>query len=423
MRTVHAALAKEPAATPPCVASRSPRSRSRSGAEGFTLAEVLIAAALTLAVSGAALGLMNQMRAALEGQTGRVDLQQRARVAASALERDLLSAGAGVSAGTGAGPLVWFVPPVVPYRRGQVRDDSAARVFYRPDTLSVMFVPPTRAQARVRSAAVVGPTLVVEVAPNCGPGWHDRLCGFTEGMRVLILDPSGAHDVTTVSRVDGARVVLLLGGAPAVRYDDGRAVLAEVSADTYYLDPGVGAETPRLMHYDGFLTDRPVVDHVVSLGFEYFGDPAPPEMLEAVSTDPARGPRTTYGPRPPAVGIDDLADTWAAGENCLFSRVAGAWMPRLGRLAVPDAPVALSPASLQDGPWCADATARGRYDADLLRVRRVRVHLRVQAAAPAFRGPAGRLFARAGLSTSIERFVPDLRMQFDVAPRNLNLGR
>ena len=56
------------------------------------------------------------------------------------------------------------------------------------------------------------------------------------------------------------------------------------------------------------------------------------------------------------------------------------------------------------------------------RTRRVRVTLRVEAAAASLRGSAGRLFTRAGTSTTAERFVPDREVQFDVAPRNLNAG-
>ena len=65
--------------------------------------------------------------------------------------------------------------------------------------------------------------------------------------------------------------------------------------------------------------------------------------------------------------------------------------------------------------------ARNRFDADLLRIRRVRVTLRVQTAVASLRGPAGVLFTNGGLSRSGGRSVPDLEMQFDVTPRNLNL--
>jgi hypothetical protein len=39
------------------------------------------------------------------------------------------------------------------------------------------------------------------------------------------------------------------------------------------------------------------------------------------------------------------------------------------------------------------------------------------------RGPAGTLFSRAGTGRMSARLVPDQAVQFDVTPRNLNLGR
>jgi hypothetical protein len=75
---------------------------------------------------------------------------------------------------------------------------------------------------------------------------------------------------------------------------------------------------------------------------------------------------------------------------------------------------------LVDGPWCPDEARANRFDADLLRIRRIRVHLRVQTVSAALRGPAGLLFMRAGTSNSAERFVPDQEIRFDVTPRNMN---
>jgi hypothetical protein len=78
---------------------------------------------------------------------------------------------------------------------------------------------------------------------------------------------------------------------------------------------------------------------------------------------------------------------------------------------------------LTDGPWCPNAVATNRFDADLLRVRKIRVTLRVQSALASLRGPAGTLFLKGGTARAGERFVPDLEVQFDIAPRNMNLGR
>ena len=85
-------------------------------------------------------------------------------------------------------------------------------------------------------------------------------------------------------------------------------------------------------------------------------------------------------------------------------------------------PMKLDLAVLTDGPWCPNALQPGRYDVDLLRIRRIRVALRVQAASAGLRGPAGRLFARGGTATSAARWSPDQEVRFDVTPRNLHPG-
>lgn len=132
---------------------------------------------------------------------------------------------------------------------------------------------------------------------------------------------------------------------------------AVIRSHTYYLRSDIAGSVFQLRHYDGAATDRPVVDHVVKLEFEYFG----------------------------------------ANQT------------------------RLDPSLLQDGPWYPNGTDANRFDADLLRIRRVRVTLRVQAARAALRGPAGVLFVHGGTAASRERYLPDREIRFDVSPRNLNL--
>jgi hypothetical protein len=72
-----------------------------------------------------------------------------------------------------------------------------------------------------------------------------------------------------------------------------------------------------------------------------------------------------------------------------------------------------------DGPWCGSGPTR--FDADLLRVRRVRLQVRLQGPTE-LRGQDAR-FAVPGASQSATRLVPDMDMTVDVAPRNLNAGR
>ena len=116
--------------------------------------------------------------------------------------------------------------------------------------------------------------------------------------------------------------------------------------------------------------------------------------------------------------------SWPPGENCTFAAVDGVHVSRLAALAADStALVELTPAILTDGPWCPDALSLNRFDADLLRVRRVRVSLRVQSALASLRGPAGTLFMRGGTARAGDRFLPDLLVRFDVTPRNMNLAR
>jgi hypothetical protein len=75
---------------------------------------------------------------------------------------------------------------------------------------------------------------------------------------------------------------------------------------------------------------------------------------------------------------------------------------------------------LTDGPWCGSGDTR--FDADLLRVRRVGVTLRLQAADPATRGVNPMQFRRRGSATNGAAMVADVTVAIDVAPRNLVQG-
>lgn len=91
---------------------------------GFTIVEVLIATALTMAVVGAIVTVINPAQTMFRAQGDAADLHQRLRAAADTMSADVRSAGA-----------------VRPYRVGATRDDAAIGVFYRPDTLTVLGVP------------------------------------------------------------------------------------------------------------------------------------------------------------------------------------------------------------------------------------------------------------------------------------------
>lgn len=94
--------------------------------------EVLIAAALTLTITGAVLGLVRPAQASFRSQSEAADMHQRLRAGVEALSRDFVMAGAGIAASTAA---------VMPYRVGSRGSDPEAGVFYRPDAITVRYLP------------------------------------------------------------------------------------------------------------------------------------------------------------------------------------------------------------------------------------------------------------------------------------------
>jgi prepilin-type N-terminal cleavage/methylation domain-containing protein len=396
------------------------RRRPRHGEDGFTLPEMVIASALMLVITGVALQLLDPAAGAFAPQAELLDMQQRLRVGIEALRGDLSMAGAGISTGTFTEPLVYRLAAILPFRSGLRGDDPAAGVLYRGDTISVIDVPHGAAQATATIVLGAGGDLDVDVTPNCA----GLVCGFTTGTRVLIVSRLRAvHDVATITDVRGSSLHLQTRGSWSPADERTPIAIAEVATHTYYLKQDARASTYQLMHYDGDRTDQPVADDVVALAFDYYGDPQPPQLRGDRPLEDPAGPWTTYGPKPPMIGVDDPEDSFGAGESCLFTLRDGNQVPRLATLAAGVSPVRLEPATLSDGPFCPDAGHAIRFDADALRIRRVRVTLRVQAAKATLRGPAGLLFTHGGIATRADRYIPDQEIRFDVSPRNLNVAR
>jgi len=86
----------------------------------------------------------------------------------------------------------------------------------------------------------------------------------------------------------------------------------EVVRHSYFLD-AVGRQ---LMRYDGLASANVVLENVVSLDFEYFGEPAPPAF-----SHPAVDRSVTYGPAPPVPDVSQAP--WPPGENCAWQMAGG----------------------------------------------------------------------------------------------------
>jgi hypothetical protein len=354
------------------------------GDAGFSLAESLISLVLMLAVTGAVFSLVNPSTTASQTQPEALDMQQRARVASDLLFRDLFMAGAGVYAGPQTGALTNFFAPIIPRKMGLSGD---AYTVVRSDAVTISYIPNTYSQTTIRDPMPLPSSeLKVEDMSNCPKG--EALCGFKDGMTLLIFDDEGHYDFFTVTNVqDDAGHLNHHQQDLSFAYQPG-AIVTQAEAHTYYYD----AVNRQLRHYDGYLTDVPVIDNVVGVAFSYWGDPRPPTA-----------------PKPKLGTANCLYDT---GGN----KVAG-----MTTLAMQGGSLAELPLStLGDGPWC--GAGQNRFDADLLRVKQVRVTLRVQTGNAAFRG-TGADFAVAGTSREALRNMPDYTVRFEVSPRNMNLGR
>lgn len=355
---------------------------SPSSQQGFSLAELLIAAGIVTVVAAAACGFAAEAQSAWHVEDERLGLQQRVRVAADVLTRALVEAGAGASGGPARGPLLRAVPAIVPRRMGvRGADDPGG---FRDDGFTVFRAIPAAEPAALLQPAAPG-TTSLELSPA---GCLLPACGIGEGNALMVVDGAGHYDVFTVRSLTGATAeVRHQGGGNVVSYAAGSAVLP-VEARTIYLDP----RTHTLRSYNGDASDLPELDDVVELRVEYYGEGLPP-----------------LWPRP------------AAGTaNCLYD-AAGVYQAALmAPLGSSVAPVRLTRALLTDGPWCGAGDTR--FDADLLRVRRVQVGVRLQASDPAVRGTDPSTFRLPGTALQSARTVADVVWETAVTPRNLRQG-
>lgn len=376
--------------------------------EGFTLIEVLVTTAVFGLAIATVYAILEAGRRTVVSHAEAQELQQRLRVGVDGLQRALSAAGAGLAAGPVAGPLHRYTAPVRPYRIGDRGDDRATGVHFRGDRLSVLAVQRGAAVLRVQSIQRAGGRASVAVTASC----NLASCGPEAGDLVAVFDGAGYVCSGSVVGRDGATFAVEGPRMEACEVDVASgAVLAHVDLASFALARDAANGGQRLMRYDGQRSELPLIDAVVSLTFEYDGDPNPPVVVAGLDGSL----HTTYGPRPPPVGLDDPRDDWPAGENCTFADAGGVHTPRLPRLAAAAPLVTLPAALLTDGPWCPDADASDRFDADLLRIRRVRVRLRARATMMALTGIA--MARNPGAIWPWSAGDQELRIQ--ITPRNL----
>lgn len=360
---------------------------------GFTLVEFLIGAGVTMVALGLAVTLLVPAGRAWHALPETADVQQRARVAIDALRSDLAAAGSGFSLGWGAAAAVTW-PAVLPCRWTGGPLSAVAGGCARTDSITVVSMTAAAPQA-LTDAVVSDPLAPISVVSASTCALDRTACRLHAGSLLLLADGTSAFDLFTASAVSAdGRMVSHAQSRLSGPYAAG-ALVGEVSVRSYHLGAEPGTGVGQLRRADSGGVSFPAVDYVAALSFQYFGEVAPPVVLNP--GDP-QWRAVTYGPLPPPVGIDNALDAWPAGENCTFAVDGNRHVARLPALAG-DASglVPLSLAEFADGPWCPDPASPNRYDADLLRIRLVRVTLRMQA----------------------QRQVPDFEVTFDAVPRSM----
>lgn len=367
---------------------------------GFSLVEVIVAMGLALTIGAVVCAVLAGARDVLAETHDAIDLQQRARVGIAVIS-------AAIEEASGQN-----LPGLLPLRIGSVRSDPEGT--FRTDVLtSVTRLGP---QSRLMSDMPADSSdLVIETGSGCAA--VPPPCGFVRDSQVMVSDDSGAFDLYAVDDVIGPalRVSHLFPSGPRA-YTAGATVTA-VRVQTYFLGPDARTGVSGLRRYEGGQRgDVPVVDHVVGLRFDYWGERLAPSALLASGREPTY--RTTYGPSPPRSTAAGRG--YPSGENCVFIR-DGVFEPRarldaLGLASSRPGLVRMSAADLTNGPWCPGDTDGYRYDADLFRIRAVDVWLQVEAADDA-RGLPSSLFRRGGQSLSARRWVRDAEVHMRVNAR------
>lgn len=346
--------------------------------DGFSLVELMVATGLMLVVLSVATTFLWTQTLIARAQPDAADLQQRARVVTEILSSRIASAGMWAAhAGPGDG-YTCCVPSILPRRIGLLGADPATSAY--PDVLTVVSAASAAQPGRLREA--LPGLLAVEASEGCTTA--RPVCGIREDDHVLVFRPSGTHDFYVAAAIDAASASLTSRQAGVLSaFSAGDRVLT-IDTSTLYFD----AAARQLRVYDGFRSDMPVVDDVVGVRFEYWGTAGVPAY--------ARG------------GPDEA--------TCWFDHAGS---PRFGRsLSPPGArDVRIPLDEFTDGPWC--GTGGNTFDADLLRIRRVRALVRLRAAPDSARG-RGAFFLSPGTATNALRVVNDMEVTIDATSRALS---
>lgn len=347
---------------------------------GFTLVELLMALVVSLGVAGGALLLAGAARTAIVVEPASTDTARRLQHGVDTIAAAI--AGAGGERGVGAGTAtLWSGVP-------------ALRLVADPGGTAFTGLLATRAVAGGRGRLVAdqpGPGGSLALAAGAGlcPA-SQVVCGFRDGDVAVVFDDRGHFDIFTVGAVSPALNRITPRVPLADAYRAGAWVIEVRHERLGLVRQADGSQTLTRTTAAG--AREPIVDGVTSLVFTAWGEAAPPELYVTGASRIAG-----YGLPPPDAIAGDPEGIFPMGSHCMAVRDDDGLRSRLAPTIDVDSGLSpLSPAALDDGPWCPHDDAPDRFDADWFRVRRVDVRLAVEVLSAELRGPAGSWFARGG---------------------------
>ena len=243
-----------------------------NGMRGATVIELLVASAIMLAGSAAALTLVTQATTHSPRWNEAADLHQRMRVAVDAIARHVALAGGGPPVAA-LGPTF---PPVEPRRRSS---------FLLSDTaLTVRHVPDGAAWTRLTDDLPLGATsAAIEIHAGCAAGID--ACGFVGPLDAALFDSEGNWHLLTVESTGPATLAVAERVAGRTATFGAGATLVEAQETSLYFDRA----TSTLRQEGPGQGNFPVVDHVAALVFEYLDDRLETVPLTALSDGPLCG--------------------------------------------------------------------------------------------------------------------------------------
>lgn len=219
---------------------RDPRAGGHAGtsARGFSLLELLIAAAISALVAAAIAAMVPSLQAFFERTPAAIDVQQRGRTALDAISQAV---------------------------RGAVEvrlfdGDPGANEFQQLMTITPR---PYAARGVVEHDLEESAGRVVLAAAGC-PAIAD-VCGFVRGTVAMIEDGGGGFELFTVGAADAASRSIAPRKSLGAAYGAGAAVV-EVDAYTFRLDPQADG-SQSLVRETAAGAVQPIVDRVTAVRF------------------------------------------------------------------------------------------------------------------------------------------------------------